>query len=49
MFLVAIMPGKMPPLVFILNTVQGKCNFAAGRNMGNILWSLLLGREVKCV
>jgi len=30
MFLVAIMPGKMPILLFILKTVQVKCNFAAG-------------------
>jgi hypothetical protein len=38
MFLVAIMPGKMLILLFILKTVKGKRNFAASSNMDNILF-----------
>jgi hypothetical protein len=47
MFLVAIMLGKMPTLAFILNTVQEKCNFVAGRNMVNIWvgFTLFTGHE----
>jgi hypothetical protein len=37
MFLGAIMPGKMPLLLFVLKTVKEKCNFSAGSNIDNIL------------